>query len=38
MGLLTKACKEFGFRNVWTLDGRIIYMEKGSQKPKVYYD
>ena len=37
MGLLTKARKEFELRNVWTLDGRIIYMDESSQKPKVYY-
>ena len=38
MGLLTKARKEFELRNVWTLDGRIIYMVESCQKPKVYYE
>ena len=28
MELLTKACEEFEFRNVWTLVGRIIYMDE----------
>lgn len=30
MGLLVKACKEFGSRNVGTLDGRITYMDESS--------
>ena len=28
---------EYGFNKVWTSDGRIMVMEKGSAKPKVIY-
>ena len=38
MGLLTTVYEEFGFRNVWTLQGQTIYMDESLQKPKVYYD
>ena len=38
MGKLAKARKEFGFRNVWTVDGRICYIGEGSQFPKTYYN
>lgn len=38
MELLTTVPKELAFRNVYTLDGRIIYMDESSQKPEVYYD
>ena len=30
--------KEFRFRNVWPLQGLIIYMDESLQKPKVFYD
>ena len=35
---LAKASEEFGFRNVWTVDGRICYKGEGSQFPKRYYN
>ena len=35
---LTNTRETFGFRNVWTVDGRIIYSENGSQHPKIYYN
>ena len=30
MSKLAKAREEYGFRNVWTIDGRISYIEEGS--------
>ena len=30
MGKLAKAREEFGFRNVWTVDGTICYIGEGS--------
>ena len=38
MKKLTNARETFGFRNVWTVDGRIFYSENGSQHAKVYYN
>ena len=38
MGKLAKARKEFGFRNMWTVDGKICYIGEGSQFPKTYYN
>ena len=38
MSKLAKAREEFGFRNVWTVDGRICYIGEGSQFPKTYYN
>ena len=38
MSKLAKAREEFGFRNVWTVDGRICYVGEGSQFPKTYYN
>ena len=38
MSKLAKAREEFGFRNEWTVDGRICYIREGSQFPKTYYN
>ena len=38
MSKLAKAREEFGFRNVWTVDGRICYIGEGSQFLKTYYN
>ena len=38
MSKLAKAREEFGFSNVWTVDGRISYIGEGSQFPKTYYN
>ena len=38
MGKLAKASDEFAFRNLWTVDGRICYIEKGFQFTKTYYN
>ena len=38
MSKLAKAREEFGFRNVWTVDGRICYIGEGYQSPKTYYN
>ena len=38
MSKLAKAREEFRFSNVWTEDGRICYIGKGSQFPKTYYN
>ena len=35
---LTIARETFGFRNVWTVDGRIFYSENGSQHAKICYN
>ena len=37
MTKLKDARDEYGFNKVWTSDGRIRKMEKGSAKPKVIY-
>lgn len=34
---LKEAKDEFGFRNVWSTDGRILYKEEGSDETRVYY-
>ena len=36
MEMLNKAKERFGFRNVWTLDGRIYYLAEGSTKPQIF--
>ena len=33
-----KIREEFGFRNVWTVDGRICYIGEDSQFPETYYN
>ena len=38
MKKLNNARETFGFRNVWTVNGRIFYSENGSQHAKVYYN
>ena len=38
MSKLSKAREEFGFKNVWIVDGSICYIGEGSQFPKTYYD
>ena len=38
MEMLHKAKERFGFRNVWTLDGRIYYLTVGSTKPQIFRD
>ena len=35
---LKKARDQFGFRNVWSTDGRILYKEEGSDQNRVYYE
>ena len=32
------ARETFRYRNVWTVDGRIFYIENGSQHAKIYYN
>ena len=38
MSKLKEARDEFGFRNVWSTDGRILYKEEGSDLTRVYYE
>ena len=38
LGKLAKAKEDFGFKNVWTVDGRICYVGEGSQFLKTYYN
>ena len=38
MSKLKEARDEFGFRNVWSTDGRILYKEEGSDQTRVYYE
>ena len=39
MSVLNKARENFGFKNVWTYDGRILYKDKNDrQKIKIYYE
>ena len=38
MKKLPNARETFGFRKVWTVDGRIFYSENDSQHPKIYYN
>ena len=35
---LNQAREEHGFKNVWTIDGRVCFKAKGDDKPKIYYD
>ena len=35
---LKEAKKKFGFDNVWSNDGRIIYKDNGDDKTKIYFD
>mgnify|MGYP001796697292 CR=1 FL=1 len=35
---LNQAREEYGYKNVWTIDGRIYFKAKGDDKPKIYYD
>ena len=36
---LNEAREKFGFKNVWTYDGRIIYTDNNDgQKIKIYYE
>ena len=35
---LKKAREEHEFKNVWSVDGRIMYLDKNDNKVKVYYD
>ena len=37
MRKLKEARDEFGFRNVGSTDGRILYKEEGSDQTRVYY-
>ena len=34
---LSKARSEHGFKNVWTIDGKILVKEKRSTKAKLFY-
>ena len=34
---LSKAHNEHGFKNVWTIDGKILFKENGSNKAKLFY-
>ena len=34
---LSKARNEHGFKNVWTIDGTILFKENGSNKAKLFY-
>ena len=36
MTKLKDARDEYGFKKIWTSDGRIMVMEEGSAKPKLY--
>ena len=36
MSMLKEARDEFGFRNVWSTDSRILYKEEGSDKTRVH--
>ena len=38
MELLNKAKSEFGFNNVWTVDGRICYYDEAAKRIKVHFD
>ena len=35
MEMLNKAEESFGFRNAWTLDGRIYYLAEGYAKHQI---
>ena len=36
MGELSKACNKHGFKNMWTIDGKILFKENGSNKAKLW--
>ena len=38
MSMLKEARDEFGFRNVWSTDSRILYKEEGSDQTRVHYE
>ena len=39
MSVLNEAREKYGFKNVWTYDGRILYKDNNDgQKIKIYYD
>ena len=38
MAKLNEARDIFGFKNVWTSDGRILYKQEGEEGTKLYYD
>ena len=38
MEFLKKAKNEFGFNNVWMVDGGICYYDEVAKKVKVYFD
>ena len=38
MEKLTKARNEYGFQNVWSSDGKILFKENGQGKAKVYFE
>lgn len=37
MEFLHKAMETFGFKNVWTVDGRTVRLDEISKKPKRYF-
>ena len=38
MEKLNETREQFGFRNVWTSDGRILYKREGEESTNLYYD
>ena len=39
MSILNEAREKFGFMNVWTYDGQILYKDNNDgQKVKIYYE
>ena len=39
MSVLNKAREKYGFKNVWTYGGRILYKDINDEKKiKIYYD
>ena len=34
---LSKERNEYGFKNVWTIDGKIFFKENGSTKANLFY-
>ena len=39
MSVLNEAREKYGFKNVWTYDGRILFKENyDGQKIKIYYE
>ena len=35
---LKKSKEKYGFENIWSNDGRIIYTDNGDDKTKIYFD